>query len=181
MMTVLSPPPYATENLSQHQEVCSAPEWEHDAVHAFFEFNFDPETQKRLGAAANARAGSLIGIDHKQLLLRLEQHDVPLPLGPFDAVAMFLHALGAARDDVTTCFCRLSPSAWQQESSETPLPGDSLGARPAAAVLVCCTTVKDFDAFGRVHKVAPTHIHQGSEAPRHATNATKTPFIRASI
>ena len=120
-------------------------------MHAFFELRFDPNTQVRVGVTANTRAASLLGMQLQELLDRLERYDVPLPLGPLDAVAMFLHALSAARDDVDTCYHRLSPSAGQQGSSE------SMAARrspPPPSVLVCSITAKAFDTFGRVHKVA---------------------------
>jgi hypothetical protein len=159
----------ATSVAEQHHRIYPAGEWEHDSVHAFFEFLFDPKTQTRVGAAANARSATLLGIEHAELLERLEKYDVPLPLAPLDAVALFLHALGTARDAVTTCYCRLSPSAGQS-SPETMLPSESLVAWPLPpTVLVCSTTVKDFDAFGRVQKVSclppllpPTQPHHAS-------------------
>ncbi len=138
----------------QHHDGYLIPEWEQYLVHAFVELHFDPKTQSRAGAAANARAASLLGMDHNELIERLKKYDVPLPLGLLDAIALFLHALDAARDAVTTCYCRLTPLAGRT-SSDTLQPGDSQGSRPPPpAVLVCSTTVKDFDAFGRVHKVA---------------------------
>ncbi len=128
----------------------AAPEWEGDSVHAFLELCFDPDTQIRVSASANTRAANLLGMQLQELLDRLEQYDAPLPLGPLDAIAMFLHALSVARDDVNTYYYRLLPSAGLTGSSQST-PGRK---SPPPAVLVCGTTVKDFDAFGRVHKVA---------------------------
>jgi hypothetical protein len=157
-MAATSTAPSVAKHSPQHYQNYSAGQWEHDSVHAFLELLFDPKTQARVGAAANTRTASLLGMSHAELLTRLEKCDVPLPLGPLDAIALFLHALGAARDAVTICYCRLSPSAGLH-SAESLLPRESPGAwPPPPAVLVCSTTVKDFDAFGRVHKVARTTL-----------------------
>jgi hypothetical protein len=156
----------------QEQAPSEAPEWEGDSVHAFFELHFDPDTQMRVGAAANTRAANLLGMQLQELLARLEQHDAPLPLGPLDAVAIFLHALRVAREEVDTCYHRLSPSACQQGSFESTA---ARGSPPPPPVLVCSTTAKAFDAFGRVYKVAsPTPPHPSQDIASLASVPQKT-------
>jgi hypothetical protein len=137
------------KRLQQHAK-SAVLEWEGDSADAFFELRFDPDTQMRVGAAANTRAADLLGMRQKELLARLERFDVPLPLVPLDAVAIFLHALSATRKHVDTCYHRLSPSAGQKDPAESMITRRS---PPPPAVLVCSTTAKDFDAFGRVHTV----------------------------
>jgi hypothetical protein len=88
-------------------------------------------------------------MERTELLSRLEQYDLPLPLAPLDAVAMFLYTLSVARDTVDTCYYRLTPSASLQSRPNGKLP------RPAE--LVCRTTVRDFDALGRLIKVPFTY------------------------
>ena len=77
-------------------------EWEQDLTHAFVERRFDPATQACIGTAANTRAAALLGMRLNELLARLNQGDLPLPLMPLDAVAVFLHSLGTSRDRVAT-------------------------------------------------------------------------------
>ena len=141
---------HITEKSSQEQVEFLEAEWERDSALACFELSFDPETQVRIGAVANTRAATLLGTDRLELLALMEKHDVPLPFGPLDAVAVFLHDLSAARDSVDTCYFRLTPSA--------SLLSRTNGEPSPRAELVCRTTVKTFDAVGRLHKVAP-HAH----------------------
>ena len=145
-------------------------EWEQDAVHAFVEQRFDPATQACVGTAANARAAQLMGMRLEELKVLLERGDMPLPLPPLDAVAVFLHALGAAFEAVTTQYLRISPpdrpaSGPEEERTDRSAAAamaeshgaDRAGAAAPAArapppptVLVCCTNTKDCDAGGRV-------------------------------
>jgi hypothetical protein len=118
-------------------------EWEKDNVHAYLERHFDPETQECIGAAANSRAAALLGMRREELLARLERGDVPLPLPPLDAVAVFLHALGTSRDAVTTKYLRLY--SWAHSPAEERLE--------TAPLLVCWTSTKSFDSDGRIFKV----------------------------
>jgi hypothetical protein len=155
-----------TARISHEIAVCSSAEWEGDSEVAYVELRFDPETQVRIGAAANNRAASLLGLDRTELLARLEQYDVPLPLGPLEAVALFLHALSVARDSVDTCYHRLTLSA---ALHSRPSGG------PACAVLVCRTTVRTYDVFGRLHKAsfpppnACSHFHHLNHfQPKHS-------------
>jgi hypothetical protein len=133
----------------QDQAEEAAAEWERDSTHAFLELHFDPRTQLRVAGSANTRAASLLGMAQSDLLERLQRDDVPLPFSPVDAIAMLLHSLRVAREDLDTCYFRLSPSGSSFVDAGTPPP-----AVPPA-VLVCSTTVKDFDACGSVHKVLP--------------------------
>jgi hypothetical protein len=136
----------ATKTLQEQLEL-SEGGWEGEFALAIIELCFDPETQVRNGAAANSRAALLLGMERTELLSRLEKHDLPLPLAPLDAVAMFLYTLSVARDTVDTCYYRLTPSASMRLRPNGELP------RPAE--LVFRTTVRDFDALGRLHKVHP--------------------------
>jgi hypothetical protein len=154
-----------TTKSPQEQVDCSVGGWEGDSAPAFVELYFDPETQVRIGAAANTRAAALLGIDRTELLARLEKQDVPLPLGPLDAVAMFLHNLSASRDSIDTCYYRLTPSASHRlHNHGEPLP---------PAVLVCRTTVRAFDAFGRLHKVPPPTSPPSSVHGPHSSPVTQ--------
>jgi hypothetical protein len=138
----------------QHQAEEAAAQWENDSVHAFIELHFDPATQMRVAGACNARAASLLGMEQHELLDRLQRDDVPLPFAPIDAIAMFLHSLSVSRDDVNTCYHRL---LLPQRASGIGTPPHE---QPPSAALVCSTTVKAFDAHGRVHKVIPPRTPQ---------------------
>jgi hypothetical protein len=129
-------------------------EWEQDNIHAYIERRFDADAQLCVGAAANSRAAALLGMRREDLLARLERDDVPLPLPPLDAVAVFLHALGTSRDAVATRYFRLVPPAESSSHAEHRAAGsEGPGPDNPPAVLVCSTSAKRFDKDGRVVKV----------------------------
>jgi hypothetical protein len=125
--------------------------WEKDTTHAYIERRFHSDTQLCVGVAANSRAAALLGMRREDLLAQLERGDVPLPLPPLDAVAVFLHALGTSRDAIATRYFRLVPPAVASHAGYWTAAGAEPGDPPA--VLVCSTSAKRFDTDGRVVKV----------------------------
>jgi hypothetical protein len=136
-----------------HREMTPT-EWESDYTHAYLERRFDPSLQTCISAAANSCAAALLGLRREDLLAQLMREEMPLPLPPLDAVAVFLHALGTSRDAVATRYFRLVPApAGNIGTTDSDALAQGEEVAGAGAILVCSISTKDFDGDGRLVKV----------------------------
>ena len=123
--------------------------WEADGQHAFIQLDFCPDQQRVRRAFANTRAAELLlGCSREELLARLSEQRLPLPLPPVDAIRAFIYALrrvalSAAEGQTERAFHEEGRSFYRMMTR---------GER-GCAVLVCDSWTKSWDRQGRMLQV----------------------------
>ena len=108
--------------------------WDEETDYGLIQIEFDTELQTRDSVAVNRRASHFWGLTKEDLMDRFEKNQVPLQMTELDWVRVFSVYLSRFFSDSVAQYLRFT-----------------LGAGKASrCALVCMTTLKKFNQFGRI-------------------------------
>ena len=127
----------AQENVWQLAQMKES--WDEDEVYGLIQMDFDPELQTRDNIIANNRASHFWGLSKDHFLDRFLQNQLPMQMTEVDWARSFSMYVSRFFDCSVVQYLRFT-----------------LGVGKAArSSLVCMTTLKDFNQFGRITKARP--------------------------
>ena len=138
------------ENVVEMPQITES--WDEDNTYGLIQMEFDPEFQTRLTIALNKRASYFWQLSKEDLVHRFLQNEVPLQMTELDWIRAFSAYVGGFFESPVVQYLRFT-----------------LGVGDVAdATLVCMTTFKSFNQFGRIIKVRlaqPRTLHLSSYSP----------------
>ena len=111
--------------------------WEEETKLGLIKIEFDATTQQRKNVTINSRTARLWGMKKAELLLRMNRCEVSLPFTEIDWLRSFVIDVETNFQDITSQYLRM-------------IIGFGSEAR---GILVCQTTVKDFNPVCRMSQV----------------------------
>ena len=114
--------------------------WDEEKIYGLIEMDFDPEFQTRENFAANRRASFFWRLSNVEFMDRFVQNHVPLQVTELDWVRAFSMYVSRYFEDSVNQYLRFTFNI-----------GDN-----SESFLVCMTTSKKFNRFGRISKVRPS-------------------------
>ena len=116
--------------------------------HAYTCFEYEPSTQERQSAFTNRMNSFIEHMHREEYLARLANHDMSIPMPPFDFLCFF----------VNDCL------RFSQQHVERYIRLSKLRSASGGAMLVHITSIRSYDAVGRISKArAPLTTQSRSE------------------
>jgi hypothetical protein len=128
--------------------------WKEQNICGFMKITYNPLSQEPLGVHMNDKMSEFIGVSHEDMLNKIADCTVPLPYPEADFFCLLIHETKHSTQSRTDRFnatfallYRHSPEDYHRYLRICSRAGD------IPAELVCTSTVKIYDAAGRVHQV----------------------------
>ena len=134
-------------------EVRIVDSWDDELIYGLIQMDLDPELQTREQVEVNKRASYFWGLSKASLMDLFIQNQVPLQMTELDWVRAFSIYISRFFECSITQYLRFHLNHGMQSIS----------------TLVCMTTVKSFNKFGRISKASQSHLKPALPKPQ--TNA----------